>query len=136
MYNGIIIKGRPCVQLQNKITKKGDMFLIHRLVAITFLENNGKTYVNHKDGIKTNNNVENLEYVTQSENVQHAYNTGLTKHYTRSVIRTCKHSGIETKYDSIKEASEETGIPAATIRYRCNINVKRNNELWRYDQLR
>jgi len=54
------------------------MCSIHRLVAITFLDNpyNKKT-VNHIDGDKTNNNVDNLEWATKSENEQHAWANGL-----------------------------------------------------------
>lgn len=58
---------------------KSKIFRIHRLVAQCFIPNpSGKREVNHHDGHKLNNHVSNLEWVTQSENVQHAYATGLT----------------------------------------------------------
>jgi len=53
---------------------------IHRLVATTFLEQPSDRYeVNHKDGNPLNNSLENLEWVTRSENMSHAYRIGLRK---------------------------------------------------------
>lgn len=68
------------------ITKKGYQTIIidyktvfaHRIIAMAFIDNpNNYPFINHKDGNKLNNNIENLEWCTSSQNVQHSYDTGL-----------------------------------------------------------
>ena len=80
---------------------KREKVLVHRLVATAFLSG-GKDLtgleVNHIDGNKLNNSVENLEWVSPSQNCQHAWNTGLQKkkygkdHFlsTNGIRRSCK----------------------------------------------
>lgn len=60
------------------LEKKPKRHLIHRIVAVAFIPNpENKPQVNHKDGNKENNNINNLEWNTCSENTQHSYDTGL-----------------------------------------------------------
>ena len=58
---------------------KPHSFLVHRLVADAFLERNINTdlTVNHKDGNRLNNNVENLEWVSLRDNIRHGFSAGL-----------------------------------------------------------
>lgn len=68
------------VVLWDRVTRKRFNRFVHRLVAQAFIPNpNGHRYVNHKDGDKKNNKLDNLEWVSPKENTAHAYSMGLAK---------------------------------------------------------
>lgn len=68
--------GYPKVELRDG--QNGAMHRVHRLVAIAFIPNpEEKGQVNHKDGVKDNNFLDNLEWATRKENIQHGWRTGL-----------------------------------------------------------
>lgn len=70
--------GYKRVRLSKNSTTK--TLTLHRLLAINFIENPyNKPNINHIDGNKSNNSLDNLEWCTQKENSQHAFKTGLSK---------------------------------------------------------
>jgi predicted XRE-type DNA-binding protein len=109
------------------LSDKGDVYniLIHRLVAGAFIPNpENKAEVNHKDGDKSHNYVDNLEWVTPSENILHAYRTGHKFQYTgeknhntkikqKDAELICKL--LEENKLSIREISEIIGCPKTIV---------------------
>lgn len=90
-----------------------EKYPLHRLVAFTFLENpQNKPFVNHIDGNKTNNAVNNLEWCTVAENNQHAIDTGLKQFYKRKIgqYTVLKDPELIKEFNSIADAMNETGI--------------------------
>lgn len=107
---------------------------IHRLVAEAFLENPfSRTEINHKDGNKQNNTVENLEWSTRSENLIHAYSSGLKKQKTKAVDMFTVYGEFIKSFQSQKEAEVNTGIHQGSISGCCRgKNKTAGGYVWQY----
>lgn len=126
------------------VNKKGYLFveidgkneMIHRLVAEAFIPNpKSKPQVNHKDGIKTNNHDWNLEWATNAENIQHAFDTGLMKpnleqlkanneKLKKRVGRFSKDGELLEEYESVLHVSKVSDFKLSSVSKACRGNLK------------
>lgn len=117
-----------------KTNNKKTLSKIHRLVATQFLICPDETYVvNHKDGNKTNNHVENLEWISQSENVKHAFRLGLNKGKKNKVYQYTLDNVFIREYNSPIDVENEMGIPRTRILDVCEGKARKTGGyIWKY----
>lgn len=124
--NNKILKTHFCNSGYKKIVlhngkNKRKTYTIHRLVMLTFKPNEifEKATVNHKDGNKLNNNLDNLEWCTQKENLQHAFKIGLIKHNKTYKLKEEDIPKIKDLFDKLKnytQVGKEFGISDNAVR--------------------
>lgn len=130
-----------------KLCKSGHSkrYLVHRIVANAFIPNpQSKPQINHKDGNKSNNTVNNLEWTTNSENQKHAVNLGLKE---KNTVGQMGHKNVMAKpiiqYDlsgnfvklwySIADAARAVDGMSALIVHCAKGRIKHcYNSIWRY----
>lgn len=107
----------------------GNYRYIHRLVACEFCENPFcLPQVNHLDGVKTNNSSTNLAWVSRNENMRHAFEAGLLANTaccnpksgedharSQAILMIADGGMLQVKFESIRQASKQTGIDYSTI---------------------
>ena len=124
--------GYMTVHLRNKGVERRAM--VHRLVAEAFIPNPDELRdVNHKKGDKSDNRVENLEWVSHSDNMAHSFRE-LGKN-VRHIVQLDLDNNFIERWNSIIEASEATGICRTDIGECCRGNRKHTKGYkWKYEE--
>jgi hypothetical protein len=130
---GTILKQTTCKKGYKKISigNPRKSYKVHRLVALMFIENElNKSQVNHINGIKNDNRVENLEWMTNQENCIHAWQNGF-KENQRILLSNLKKKivlDLQTGifYDSIQEYTKIKNVPLSSFYYKLKNNNTNN----------
>jgi hypothetical protein len=106
---------------------------VHRLVAMTFLDNPDKLpWVNHKNGNKLDNNIMNLEWCNAQQNAHHSQNELGNVRKSKSVNKLDLNGNFIENFISAKEAAGILGYNVASIRSACSLGKKYKGFKWEY----
>jgi hypothetical protein len=121
---GEILNLFPSIHGYVKVQINANQMTVHRLVALVFLPNlNNKEFVNHIDGNKSNNKLNNLEWATCLENNLHKIKNGLSN-TTKKIIQYDINMNKLNEFYSIVDASTQLKLHVATISNCCYEKTK------------
>ncbi len=145
------LKGREIVKTKSKsgymnVFIRGRTFRVHRLVAGAFFGDSESEEVNHKNGIRTDNRVENLEFCTRSENQKHAYRVlgniafqpckgkfGADHHRSKPVVAQHITTFEKQIFEGLHDAQRKTGLNKSNISAACRGKQKTcGGYTWRF----
>lgn len=114
----------------NVINIQGKTYRVCRLVSESFIQMQvGKGQVNHIDGNKANDNIENLEWCTAKENMQHAIKNGLWRSNPEKSRKKVECILTGEIFNSIKEAANNRGVDPSNISRALNGTYKNTHNL-------
>lgn len=108
----------------------------HKLIATFFIPKiDGKDFVNHIDGIKTNNDLTNLEWCTLAENNKHARDTGLNPISENNSLRWNDSEFRESTSKKISDTRIKSGIAKGRLNPRTKVDLSYAGNLWTMTEL-
>ena len=140
----LIIKGWKNTHGYQKVNINRKSVSVHRLVAFAFIPNpENKRTVNHKNGIKTDNRIENLEWATMAENLIHASETGLrdimktlvrgNHPSAKKLVQMDMTGNVLFVWDCLKDAAISMGFnPGCLYNILCEGRSDYKNFKWKY----
>lgn len=144
LTNGTDVNGYNTVSIGHGFPKKHHHYKLHRLVALLFVSKPERHFdkdfselqVNHKDGVKTNNTYDNLEWVTQLENIIHARENNLYHNDIGVVAKEVK-TGIITKFKSVQNCADWLCLDHQVLLRHlysvCAGLIERNGHIFKFD---
>ena len=126
----LTIHSRGYLQVGLCYKNKAKTNLVHRLVAMAWVEGDHSLSVNHKDGNKLNNHADNLEWISLADNTRHQHKTGLSSKVTRYKPSKIMPSDYPLIVERLKKGEQRKTIAAD---YNCSLSliswVKKNHGL-------
>lgn len=127
-------KGKDnCLRVELWNNKKHKTMAVHRIIGMAFLKDTYKKEltINHKDGNRLNNKVENLEWVSLADNIRHGFNKGLYSSQNKTKIID-KKNNKEYIFNSMSKAGQFIGHNEKYISY-CISRNKHSNDLYSWE---